>query len=227
MKNEGVPLISKIQTFKTSLKILNTFAKKLYDMRDYEYRVHCNINTIEAKTGRFSITAPSMQNMPRRKDSRVRGAFIAPEDFELYDFDFKAQESLIMTHYSRAPYLMDIVNAGGDIHKAIAAIIYDITMEEVTKALREVAKSVEFAIVYGAGAPKVQIMAKISLIEAKVAIATFKKRVPEVDTFIRTANKIMKEQGRIKTVMGRLVYAERGREYACKLLMSGFSCRFY
>jgi len=162
--------------------------------------------------------------MPRRSDSRIRSTFIPPEGYVWYDFDFKAQESLIMAHYSRAPYLLDIINSGGDIHKAIAAIIYDILMEDVTKALREVAKSVEFAIVYGAGPPKIVLMTAtviidgkkgLTLDEAKMAIATFKKKVPEVQTFINTANKMIKERGCIKTIMGRRVYGERGREYAC------------
>ena len=97
----GVPLIKDIQQFRKSEKLLNTFAIKLYELCDAGNVVHCNINTMEAKTGRFSISNPSMQNMPRRSDSRVRQAFVAPEGYTLYDFDFKAQESLIMTHYSR------------------------------------------------------------------------------------------------------------------------------
>lgn len=211
----GVPLIADIQVYKKAEKILNTFAIKLYEMKDANNRVHCNINTMEAKTGRFSISSPSMQNMPRRSDSRIRDAFIAPEGYTLYDFDFKAQESLIMTHYSRAPYLLNIVNNGGDIHRAVAAIIYDKKLDEVDKALRDIAKSVEFAIVYGAGPDKVKAMTGLTLEEARSAIVTFKKNVPEVDIFIRTANKIMSERGCIKTILGRFIFSERGREYAC------------
>lgn len=215
LDNAGVPLIADIMQFRRAEKLLNTFALKLYEMRDFNNVVHCNMNTMEAKTGRFSISSPSMQNMPRRADSRVRSVFIAPPNFTLWDFDFKAQESLIMTHYSRAPYLLDIVNSGGDIHTAVAAIIYSLPMEEVTKQLRDIAKSVEFAIVYGAGADKVAAMTGLPLAEAKRVIATFKRNVPEVQTFITTANQIIKERGRIKTILGRHVYAEKGREYAC------------
>lgn len=215
LESEGVPLIADIMTYRKAEKLLNTFAIKLYEMRDFDNLVHCNINTMEAKTGRFSISAPSMQNMPRRKDSRVRQAFIANEGFTLYDFDFKAQESLIMTHYSRAPYLLNIINNGGDIHKAIAAVIYSLDMKDITKALREIAKSVEFAIVYGAGADKVKAMTGLTLEEARSAITTFKRKVPEVDIFIKTANNTIKERGCIRTILGRRVYSERGREYAC------------
>jgi DNA polymerase-1 len=224
LEEEGVPLISEIMTYRKAEKLLNTFAYKLYEMRDFNNVVHCNINTMEAKTGRFSISAPSMQNMPRRKDSRVRGAFIAPPGFTLYDFDFKAQESLIMAHYSRAPYLLSNINKGLDIHKVIAAIIYNIPFEKVTKDLRNIAKSIEFAIVYGAGADKVKAMTSdvvidgkkgLTLEEARAAITTFKKNVPEVDIFIKTANNTIKERGCIRTIMGRRVYSERGREYAC------------
>jgi DNA polymerase-1 len=211
----GVPLIKDIQQFRKSEKLLNTFAIKLYELCDAGNVVHCNINTMEAKTGRFSISNPSMQNMPRRSDSRVRQAFVAPEGYTLYDFDFKAQESLIMTHYSRAPYLLDIVNNGGDIHRAVAAIIYDVPLDQVDKKLRDIAKSVEFAIVYGAGPDRVKAMTGLTLEEARSAIVTFKRRVPEVEMFIKTANRVIKERGCIKTILGRRVYGERGREYAC------------
>ena len=211
----GVPLIEDIQKFKSSEKLLNTFARKLYEMHDFDGVVHCNINTIEAKTGRFSISAPSMQNMPRRKDSRVRGAFIAKPDYCLYDFDFKSQESIILVHYSRCQYLLDILNAGKDIHTAIAGMIYSLSYDDVSKELREIAKSVEFAIVYGAGADKVKAMTGLTLGECKKAIADLLYNAPEIDKFVRDANKIMKERGVVRTILGRLVYAERGREYAC------------
>ena len=215
LEAEGVPLIVDIQQYKASEKLLNTFATKLYELADATNTVHCNINTIEAKTGRFSISVPSMQNMPRRKDSRVRDAFIAPPGYCLYDFDFKSQESIILVHYSRSQFLMDIINRGGDIHKAVASIIYSIPYDQVSKELRGISKSVEFAIVYGAGPSKVSQMTGLSLEEASMVMKQFLKNAPEVDTFIRTANKVGKERGRVRTIRHRMVYLERGREYAC------------
>lgn len=215
LEQEGVPLIVDIQKYKASEKLLNTFATKLYELCDATNTVHCNINTMEAKTGRFSISVPSMQNMPRRKDSRVREAFVAPPGYCLYDFDFKSQESIILVHYSRSQYLMDIINSGGDIHKAVASIIYSIPYDEVSKELRGISKSVEFAIVYGAGASKVASMTGLSIEESSVVMKKFLRNAPEVDTFIKTANKVGKERGKMKTIRNRVVYLERGREYAC------------
>lgn len=215
LENEGVPLIATIQKYKASLKLLNTFATKLYEMRDFDHIVHCNFNTIEAKTGRYSISAPSMQNMPRRKDDRVRGAFIAPEGYKLYDFDFKAQESIILAHYSRAEYLLDLLRQGQDAHKATASIVFSKPIDEVTPEERSDAKSVGFAVTYGAGASKVAAMTHKSVQEAQYIIRTYMRNIPEVDMFIATANKVAKEHRKVKTILGRQVYVERGREYAC------------
>ena len=215
LEEAGVPIIKDIMTYRKAEKLLNTFARKLYEMKDFNNVVHCNINKIEAKTGRFSISMPSMQNMPRRKDSRVRGAFVAPAGYRLYDFDFKSQESIILVHYSKAAYLMQLLNEGKDIHTAVASIIYSLAYEEVSKALREIAKSVEFAIVYGAGPDKVATMTGLSKEEAAYVMKTFLKNCPEIDSFIKGANSIMKKRHCIKTILGRLVYAEKGREYAC------------
>lgn len=215
LENEGIEIISKIQKFKASQKLLNTFAVKIYDMADADNLVHCNFNTIEAKTGRFSISSPSMQNMPRRKDSRVRGAFTAKPGYTLYDFDFKSQEAIVLAHYSRAQFLIDMVNQGHDIHKATASIVYSKTVDEVTKEERGDAKSVGFAITYGAGPAKVANMTGKTIDEAKAIMRRYLRNIPEVDQFIKTANSVMKERGYVKTIDGRRVYAERGREYAC------------
>lgn len=215
LDNEGVPLIKQIQKYKSSLKLLNTFAIKLYEMRDFDGYVHCNFNTIEAKTGRFSISSPSMQNMPRRKDDRVRGAFVAPENYKLYDFDFKSQESIILAHYSKAEFLLDMIRNGEDIHKATAALVYSKDIAEITPEERGDAKSVGFAVTYGAGPSKVAGMTGKSLQEATYIMRTYMKKIPEVDLFIKTANKVAKEYRRVKSILGRQIYVERNREYAC------------
>lgn len=215
LSNLGIPLIDNIQKFKASQKLLNTFAIKIYEMADGDDLIHCNFNTMEAKTGRFSISSPSMQNMPRRKDARVRGAFTAKPGWTLYDFDFKSQEAIVLAHYSRAAYLLEMINAGHDIHKATASIVYGVPIDEVTKEQRGDAKSVGFAVTYGAGASKVAAMTGKTELEAKQIMARYMRNIPEVDMFIKTANKVMKERGSVRTIDNRYVYAERGREYAC------------
>lgn len=215
LENLGVPLIEKMNVYLNATKLLNTFARKLYEMRDANSVVHCNFNTCEAKTGRFSVSAPSMQNMPRRRDSRVRGAFVAPEDYTLYDFDFKSQESIILAHYSKAERLLKLMREGKDAHKATASIIWHMAYEDVTKAIREIAKSIGFAIVYGAGADKVASMSKITVGEARKSIAEYMAGLPEVDVFIKLANRVAKKRRYIATVLNKVVYVEPGREYAC------------
>lgn len=214
MINEGVMILETINIYQKAVKLLNTFAVKLYEMRDFNNVVHCNFNPMEAKTGRFSVSMPSMQNMPRRKDSRVRGAFIAKNGYRLYDFDFQSQEAKVLAHYSKAPYLVDNINKGIDIHKIVAAIIFDCDYADVTKKQREIAKSVEFAITYGAGPAKVASMTGLSVQEARGVMKTYLRRIPEVDAFIKLVNKIAKERGFIHTILNRYVYVERDREYA-------------
>lgn len=215
MISEGCTILEYIQSYQKAEKLLNSFATKLYTMHDANCRVHCNYNTVEAKTGRFSISMPSFQNMPRRGESRIRKAFIAPEGYTIYELDYASQESKIMVHYSRSEYLIDALHEGKDIHKIFASMIFDVPYEEVTKDQRQIAKSVEFAIVYGAGAAKVASMSGITEAEAKQVMADVYKRMPEISAFIKTANNIAKERRWVKTVRGRQVYVEKDREYAC------------
>lgn len=215
MINEGVTLFETINTFMGSEKLLNTFARKLAEMKDAYDVVHCNFNPIEAITGRFSISNPSMQNMPRRKDDRVRGGFIAPAGYHMWDFDFKSQESIILVHYCQSPYLIDNINKGKDVHTLFAAIINHCDYAAVIRKWRDDAKSVEFAIVYGAGADKVSDMTGQDVPTCKTIIATVYHDIPEIDTFIKTTNKVAKQRGYVRTIMNRFVYVEKGREYAC------------
>lgn len=215
LESLGVPLIEKMNIFQNATKLLNTFALKLYEMKDSIDMVHCNFNTCEAKTGRFSISSPSMQNMPRRKDDRVRGAFIAPEDYTLYDFDFKSQESIILAHYSKAESLLELIRSGKDAHRATASIVWGVPYDEVTKEQRGDAKSVGFAVTYGAGADKVANMTGKTVQEARRIISEYMAGLPEVDTFIKLANRVAKKRRYIKTIKNKIVYVEPGREYAC------------
>ena len=171
MINEGCSILESIQSYQKAEKLLNSFATKLYTMHDANCRVHCNYNTVEAKTGRFSISQPSFQNMPRRGESRIRKAFIAPKGYTIYELDYASQESKIMVHYSRSEFLIEALHVGKDIHKIFASMIFDVPYEEVTKDQRQIAKSVEFAIVYGAGAAKVASMSGIRQDEAKQVMA--------------------------------------------------------
>lgn len=234
LENEGVPLITHIQQYRRADKLLNTFAKKIFEMPDFEGHIHCNFNTVEARTGRFSVSQPSMQNMPRRKDDRVRGAFMAPEGFTLYDMDFKSQEAIVLAHYSRAPFLIEMINAGHDIHVATASLVFGVDIDEFISVMnskpttdeekakqhkfsemRGDAKAVGFAIVYGAGAQKIASMTYKSLEDARMIMRKYLNNIPEVDMFIKTCNKVARERGVVKTRLGRRVYTQKNREYAC------------
>lgn len=215
MINAGCKILEDIQSYQKAEKLLHSFAEKLYTMKDATDRVHCSFNTVEAKTGRFSISMPSFQNMPRRGESRIRKAFVAPKDYTIYELDYASQESKIMVHYSRSEFLIEALHEGKDIHKIFASMIFATPYEEVIKDQRQIAKSVEFAIVYGAGASKVASMSGIAEYEAKQVMADVRTRMPEIDAFIKTANSVAKDRGWVKTVMGRQVYVEKDREYAC------------
>ena len=205
------------QTFKCEANSAGAYYADKYTQH-YSGKVYC----VTVKTG-FIVTrhnntvniVGNCQNMPRRRDSRVRGAFVAPDNYTLYDFDFKAQESIILAHYSKAERLLELMREGKDAHKATATIVWHVSYEEVTKELRELSKSIGFAIVYGAGPDKVASMTGKTTYEARRAIAEYMAGLPEVDQFIRLANRVAKKRRYINTVMNKTVYVEPGREYAC------------
>lgn len=163
-----IPLIKKILVYKNAEKMLTTYAVGIYDQADANYDVHCNINQGEAVTGRMSITKPALQTLPK-KDKRIRSAFIAREGFDLIAMDLDQIEYRIYADYSKEEALIRAINNGYDVHTATAGIIFNEDIEHLTQCLagihgeelqawaeelRAKAKTVNFALIYGAGAEK-------------------------------------------------------------------------
>src|SRR5690606_29449463 len=117
--------------------------------------IHTSYNQAVAATGRLSSTNPNLQNIPIRteKGREVRKAFVprSPENV-LLSADYSQIELRIMAELSQDQNMLDAFAKGHDIHRATAARVYGVPMEEVTADQRRNAKAVNFGIIYGQSA---------------------------------------------------------------------------
>src|SRR5690606_21842510 len=117
--------------------------------------IHTSYNQAVAATGRLSSTNPNLQNIPIRteKGREVRKAFIPrQEGYTLLSADYSQIELRLIAELSKDKNMLEAFDAGHDIHRATAARVYGVALEDVTSDQRRNAKAVNFGIIYGQSA---------------------------------------------------------------------------
>src|SRR5205085_5541050 len=135
----------------------NTYLDNLTDyLNPKTKRIHGSFNQIGAETGRLSMSDPNLQNIPIRTDEgrRIRLAFV-PADRErdvLLTADYSQIELRILAHFTQEPALLRAFAENQDIHRTVAAEVFSVSPDHVTKEQRSQAKIVNFGIIYGVSA---------------------------------------------------------------------------
>ena len=155
------PVVDTILEHRTLAKLKSTYVDALpRQINSRTGRVHTTFNQTIASTGRLSSIDPNLQNIPIRSEvgRQVRRAFIADnssdkrlfdEESVLFSADYSQMELRIMAHCSQDPALVNAFKEGLDIHRATAAEVFGVPIEEVTSDQRATAKTVNFGIMYG------------------------------------------------------------------------------
>jgi DNA polymerase-1 len=169
-------------------------------------RIHASFNQSVAATGRLSSSDPNLQNIPvRTQDGRqIRQAFIAGRPgWQLLTADYSQIELRILAHYSDDPALGRAFAGDLDIHKAVAARIFHVDEAAVDDAMRRVAKTVNFGVVYGLSAYGLASRLGISQGEAAAFIEAYFQEYAGVDRFITKVLESAQANGRVETILGR------------------------
>ena len=168
-------------------------------------RIHASFNQSVAATGRLSSSDPNLQNIPvRTEDGRqIRQAFVAPEGWRLLTADYSQIELRILAHFSRDPALCQAFALDHDIHRVVAARIFGVPESNVDEAMRRVAKTVNFGVIYGLSAYGLANRLGITQSEAAAFIDSYFREYAGVDEFITRTLESAKSAGRVETILGR------------------------
>lgn len=159
-----------------------------------------------AATGRLSSSDPNLQNIPTRTEDgrQIRQAFVAGyPGWKLLTADYSQIELRILAHYSRDPALVAAFAEDRDIHTSVAAGIFNVPDEEVTKSQRRMAKTVNFGVIYGLSAFGLASRLGITQQDAAKFIDAYFERFAGVDAFINQTRASALEKGRVETILGR------------------------
>ncbi|MBQ0762588.1 DNA polymerase I [Marinobacter psychrophilus] len=190
-------------------KLKSTYTDTLPELIHHRTgRVHTSYHQAVTATGRLSSSEPNLQNIPIRSEQgrRIRQAFVAEKGYKLLAADYSQIELRIMAHLSEDKGLLTAFAKGEDIHKATAAEVFGVTLEEVNSDQRRSAKAINFGLIYGMSAFG---LARQLDIERKVAqqyIDRYFERYPGVLTYMDKIRKQAHEDGYVETLFGRRLY---------------------
>lgn len=209
LKGEHV-IIPKILEYRHLAKLRSTYVDsltKLVSQRDN--RLHGTFNQTVAATGRLSSTNPNLQNIPIRTEigSRIRRAFIPEKpDWVIMSADYSQIELRMLAHMAEDPTLIDAFQKNQDIHQRTAKEIFDIPLEEVTKEMRAIGKTMNFALVYQQGDYRTGIDLGVSTSEAKKFREKYFNTYPNVMKLVSETLETAREKNYVETIYGRRRY---------------------
>jgi len=206
---EDYPLPAKLLEHRSLSKLKGTYTDKLAQLANPRTgRVHTHYAQAVAVTGRLSSNDPNLQNIPIRtaEGRRVREAFVAPPGRVIASADYSQIELRIMAHISGDHALLHAFHAGLDVHRATAAEVFGVAVDQVSSEQRRYAKVINFGLIYGMSSFG---LAKNLGIETKAAAAYIDKyfqRYPGVKQYMDETKAAARSMGYVETVFGRRLY---------------------
>jgi DNA polymerase I len=172
------------------------------------HRLHTSFNQTIAATGRLSSSDPNLQNIPIRTEigAEIRRGFVPADGYAFVSADYSQIELRILAHYSEDPAFVEAFRAGIDIHRQTAALVFGVEGDGVTREMRDRAKTVNFAVIYGIGPFSLAQQLGVSTAEAKEFIDRYFERFPGVRSYLDLQVELAREKGYVETLTGRRRY---------------------
>jgi len=200
-------IVQKILTYRKYSKLKSTYVDALPLLINPKTgRVHSNFNQARAATGRLSSDNPNLQNIPIKDDAgrEIRKAFLPrDEDHILLAADYSQIELRLIAEISEDKFMMDAFQQGLDFHKATASKVYNVPFDEVTAEQRRNAKTVNFSIIYGAGATNLSKQLGLKRSEAKELIENYFSQFSGLKNYMSSIVESAREKGYVTTLAGR------------------------
>ncbi len=203
------PFVQYFLQYRTLYKIKSTYLEPfLKFVSTKNKRIHTEFNQTGTATGRLSSQNPNLQNIPIKGEEglSIRKAFIAEEGYLLCSLDYSQIELRILAHFSEDENLIKAFEKGEDIHTFTACEIFGVTPDKVTPEMRRVSKIINFGIAYGMSAYGLSRELKISPKEAETIINRYFNKYPKIKDYIEKTLTFAKENGYVKTLVGRKRY---------------------
>jgi DNA polymerase-1 len=210
LRNEH-PVIPMLLQYREYHKLYSTYIEPLIVLasNDRSSRIYTSFVQTGTATGRLSSKNPNLQNIPVKTalGMRIREAFIAPKGKKLIGIDYSQIELRLLAHFSEDSVLVNAFNEGQDIHMQTAIALFG---EEQAPSKRNIAKTVNFGLLYGMGQKKLSDTLGITTKEAKEIIERYFETFSNVKEYFSSIVEQAKELGYVETLLHRRRYFDFG-----------------
>jgi DNA polymerase-1 len=155
------------------------YLRRFVEMRDANDHVHADINTMQARTGRMSITGIPLQTLPSGEAS-IRSCILPDDGYMLWAVDYNSQEARLFVNYCKDPALLKALNEGKDLYTYMAQVVYDDFTITKDDPRRKMFKIMTLAWFYGAGVLKLSLITGLSAKEVATIIERLFQKFPKV-----------------------------------------------
>jgi DNA polymerase-1 len=200
------PIAEELLEHRKLAKLINTYTDVLGQAIDPRTRrIHASLQQTNSATGRLISTDPDFQRTPIRTPEgvRIRQTFVAPPGTRLISADWSQIELRVLAHLSDDPLLLDAFLNDQDIHRRTAAQLFFVSEAEVTPPQREVAKTVNFATIYGQGATALAQIVRTSRKTAQEYIDQYFRTYAGVRSWLDRTIQEAHQCGYVSTLLGR------------------------
>ncbi|MGX3010804.1 DNA polymerase I [Helicobacter sp. 23-1044] len=182
-------------------KLLNTYVAPFLSLNKNR-KLYTSFVQTGTSTGRLASKNPNLQNIPVRSDigRKIRQGFIAKQGFSFVSADYSQIELRLLAHFSRDSSLCEAFESGKDIHLETAIKLFG--DETSAKAKRNIAKSINFGLIYGMGARKLSQNLKIPQNEAKSYIDSYFTKFPTIRDFLADKEREILQNGYAESLLG-------------------------
>jgi DNA polymerase-1 len=202
----GHELPKKLVAYRQVTKLKGTYVDVLPELVNAKTkRIHTSFNQTTAETGRLSSSDPNLQNIPARTEqgAQLRKAFVPRDGWQLVTADYSQIELRLLAQFCGDETLRAAFEADRDVHTAVAAEIFKVPVDEVTKQQRGLAKTVNFGVIYGMSASGLAMRLSIPRSEAERFIDAYFGRYPKVLAYQDNLLARCRKTGYVATILGR------------------------
>jgi len=204
------PIIGLMLEYRMLAKLASTYIDALPGLINKKTgRVHTSFNQTVTATGRLSSSSPNLQNIPVKTEigRQIRRAFIpSRKEDTLIAADYSQIELRILAHFSNDKNLITAFKKGKDVHTYTAALIFGVKEDEVTKKMRQQAKTVNFGIVYGMSPYGLSRDLGIDVSAAEEFIENYFERYPGVRLYLEDQIESARDERCVTTILNRRRY---------------------
>jgi DNA polymerase I-like protein with 3'-5' exonuclease and polymerase domains len=195
------PIANIVNKIRYHEKRAGTYYSSFIYYADAHDVIHADIRQAGTETGRMSYRDPNLQNIPKEDEEEdqatpyhVRSCFVPREGYFFYSVDYAQMEYRLLLDYAGETELIKQIMLGADVHQATADLL---------GIPRKYAKTLNFAILYGAGPARISRMLDITEVEATQLRYNYFRKLPKVRNLVHEVIRRGESRGWIFNYFGR------------------------